>query len=263
MPPLVSVIVPVYLGEPYIRETIASVARQTWKDFEIIAVNDGSPDESGKVLAGCQQVLGERMQVITVPNGGVSRARNLGATQARGEYIAFLDQDDLWEPCKLERQIDLFARDPSLGVVYSNLALIDGKGVMVEKKALRLGQKHRGAIFPRLLFYNFIPISSVVVRADLFRSIGGFDPAYTLSEDLDLLLRLSRATGVDFVDEPLTLYRVHPGNLSRNVDCINEETEQIVALWKVREPAIFRRHPLKYLMFRANLLWMKCKSLVT
>ena len=263
MPPLISVIIPVYRGERYIRDTIASVARQTWKDWEIIAVNDGSPDDSEKVLAGCQQVLGERLRVITVTNGGVSRARNRGVAQAQGEYIAFLDQDDLWDPHKLERQIDLFARNPSLGVVYSNLSLIDGNGAMIEKKALRLGQKHRGAIFPHLLFYNFIPISSVVMRAELFRTIGGFDPAYKLSEDLDLLLRLSRAAGIDYVDEPLLLYRVHAGNLSRNVDCINEEAERIVALWKEREPAIFRRHPLKYLAFRLNLLWMKCKDLIT
>ena len=103
--PLVSVIIPVYNGERYLSDTIGSVIAQTEKDWEIVAVNDGSTDHSQAILEEFAMKYPDRIRVISVSNGGVSRARNTGVSEARGTYIAFLDQDDLWMPQKLQLQI--------------------------------------------------------------------------------------------------------------------------------------------------------------
>lgn len=252
---------PVYNGERYIAETLASVERQTYGNWEIIAIDDGSEDGSAELLRGWSDRLRERCRVVTVKNGGVSRARNTGATIARGDYIAFIDQDDLWEPEKLAKQVHLIERDPEARVVYTNMSFIGPQGSILRRHALRLGERHRGNIFEQLLFYDFIPISSVIVEAALFRRSGGFNPDFRLAEDFDLLLRLSRLSRIEYIDEPLLLYRLHEGNASRNVDSINEEAARIVRTWQAAEPGIVMRHPLKYTFFRANLVYMKFKSL--
>lgn len=260
--PNVSVIIPVYNGERYIAETIESVIAQTEPSWELIAVDDGSPDNSLEVLEQYAKKMPDRIRVITVSNGGVSRARNIGAAAARGTYIAFLDQDDLFAPEKIRRQKEMFERDRSLGISFTNEALIDGDGKVLQENVLKLGPEHRGSVFETLLFNNFIPISSVIIKKNLFEKTGGFSPKYSLAEDLDFLLRAARDIKVDYIDEPLLRYRVHSGSGTRmRIDRLNAETRSIIAQRMQDNPAYFRKHCGKYLLFQLKLSMLKLKVL--
>ena len=151
-------IIPVYNGQRYIAETIDSVISQTMEHWEIIAVNDGSTDGSSSILEKYAGKMPCRIRPVTVENGGVSRARNKGAALARGKYLAFLDQDDLWAPGKLRSQVDFLDRNEGVGIVFSNETLIDENGRITRKCVLRLGSHQRGPVFENLLFGNFIPV---------------------------------------------------------------------------------------------------------
>jgi len=258
--PDVSVIIPVYNGERYIAKTIESVIAQTEPAWELIAVNDGSPDNSLEILERYAGKMPDQIRVITVSNGGVSRARNTGIAAAQGAYIAFLDQDDLFAPDKLRRQKEMFERDLGLGIVFTNETVIDGNGKVLQENVLELGPEHRGNVFETLLFGNFIPISSVMIKKDLFEKTGGFSPEYSLAEDLDFLLRAARGTRVDYIDEPLLRYRVHGGGGTRmRIDQLNAEARSIIAHWKQEYPAFFRQHYGKYLLFQLKLSVLKLK----
>ena len=258
--PLISVIIPVYNGEKYISETLESVIAQTEKNWEIIAINDGSTDTSQTILENYLKKIPGRLQVISVENGGVSRARNIGVSAARGIYIAFLDQDDLWAPEKLQRQIYIFFTNKSLGIAFTNESIIDQQGSIIREKALKFDKKNRGNIFDHLIFDNFIPISSVILEKKLFMAIGGFDPQFSLAEDYDFLLKVTQKVPVDFIDEPLLLYREHgESSTFQKIDRITAESFTILRSWKVKKPQLFRKHFLKYQLFCLKFVILKLK----
>jgi glycosyltransferase involved in cell wall biosynthesis len=261
--PAVSVIIPVYNGERYLAETLDSVIAQTMKDWEIIAVNDGSTDGSAAILAEYAGKEPCRIRPVTVENGGVSRARNEGVDRARGRFIAFIDQDDIWAPEKLERQLAQFARDEALGLSFTNESIIDGQGAVVRTNVICLGKDQRGEIFGHLLFENFIPISSVMVKKEIFLDSGGFDPQYALAEDYDWLLKIARSAAIDYVDEPLLRYREHAGSGTHTkIDRINAEAMKIIRYWRRKDPAFFRQHFVEYQRFCLKLKFLKCKICV-
>ena len=258
--PLVSVIIPVYNGERYLSETIESVISQTEKNWEIIAVNDGSTDHSQALLEEFAKRDPGRIRIISVRNGGVSRARNIGVSAARGIYIAFLDQDDLWAPQKLQRQINMFFTNKSLGITFTNESIIDQQGSIIREKALKFGKKNRGNVFDHLIFDNFIPISSVILEKKLFVEIGGFDPQFSLAEDYDFLLKVTQKVPVDFIDEPLLLYREHgESSTFQKINRITAESFTILRSWKVKKPQLFRKHFLKYQLLRLKFVILKLK----
>ena len=258
--PIVSVIIPVYNGQHYLAETIESVISQTMKRWEIIAVNDGSTDGSQAILEKYAQERPDQIRYVTVENGGVSRARNTGVFLARGSCIAFLDQDDLWAPEKLLRQTELLVHMDVPGISFTNESLIDETGSIIRERALRFGTRQHGAIFEYLLFDNFIPISSVMVRKELFMSVGGFDPRYSLAEDFDFLLKAARIAPAEYIDEPLLFYREHnESSTYTKIDRIAAEVMEIIGHWKEQDPSVFRRHFLQYQKFRLNFLFLKQK----
>jgi glycosyltransferase involved in cell wall biosynthesis len=256
--PLVSVIIPVYNGERYLPETIESVIGQTVKDWEIVAVNDGSTDQSKAILEEFATRNPGLIRVISVQNGGVSRARNTGVSEARGTYIAFLDQDDLWMPEKLQLQLEQFRSDNTLGISFTNESVIDHNGSMVRENVLTFnGKRNRGYVFEYLVFEDFIPISSVMLKRELFTGIGGFDPRYSLAEDYDFLLKAVRETRVDYIDAPLLLYRQHSGSGTyKKIDQITRESFSVLHSWKAKDPWFFRKHCFHYFLF-----WLKFKIL--
>jgi len=255
-PPLVSVIIPVYNGERYIAETIRSVIAQTESSWEIIVVNDGSKDKSLGILIGLA-VEELRLHVLSVKNGGVSRARNAGVAEARGKYLAFVDQDDLWTPEKLKRQLALFRENPELGIVFTNESIIDNTGAKVKPKVLSLSEKNRGWVFDEFVFECFMPVSSVMMTRQLFDKVGGFDPQYGLAEDYDFFLKAVRIAPVDYVDEPLLLYREHrQSGTHRKIDLLIDEAFRILHGWQEKDPAFFRKHRFQYFLF-----WLKFKML--
>ena len=230
--PKVSVIIPVYNAEKFLSETIESVIAQTYTDWEIIAVDDGSTDRSGEILRKYEQRLPSKIHVITQRNSGVSIARNNAIAIAKGDYIAFLDHDDLWLPEKLEKQVDLLDSNKELGLVYSDSYVIDEEGNLRKKTFFEIVRPFRGNIFNELFYDNFIPLLTAIIRKEVVNKVGMFDPKYKIAEEYDLFLKIAEYYPVDFVEQPLAKYRIHDKSVSRNSGVAPiSEAFQIVEYW--------------------------------
>ena len=211
--PRVSVVIPAYNAAATLPETLDSVFRQSFTEFEVIVVDDGSTDATSDVLA----TYGDRVRVLRKANEGKPAAtRNLGVRAARGEYVAFLDADDCWTESKLELQVALLDRRPEVGLVYTGDVTIDERGRRLRVNPCPVGA--RGRIHGLLTVHNVMVGSSVVARRRAIEEAGGFDEDLTSIENWDLWIRIARGWAVDCVDEPLTLYRMHSGNRSGNVE---------------------------------------------
>ncbi|HEY9832880.1 MAG TPA: glycosyltransferase [Stenomitos sp.] len=210
--PLISVIIPVYNGEKTIRETIYSVLSQTLQNFELIVVNDGSKDSTVEIVEGIQD---PRLKLFSYPNAGQAMSRNRGFSHAVGEYISFLDADDLWTPDKLEAQLKALQENPQADVAYSWTNYINESG-----QYLRQGSyvKVSGDVFKNLLVVNFLENgSNPLIRAKALTEVGGFDGAVTPAEDWDMWLRLAARYHFVAVPSPQILYRVSATSSSANV----------------------------------------------
>jgi glycosyltransferase involved in cell wall biosynthesis len=205
--PRVSVVIPTYNRRDLVREAIASVIAQSYADCELIVVDDGSGDGTAEVV---QQFPGVRY--VYQPNRGVSAARNAGVALARGELLAFLDSDDLWQPRKLEHQVAFFEQRPEAQVCQTD-EIWTRNGVRVNPH-----NKHRkagGDIFARSLELCLVSPSAVMMRRALFEKLGGFDETLPACEDYDLWLRITVRLPVHFIMLPLVVKRGgHPDQLS-------------------------------------------------
>jgi len=188
--PRVSVTIPVYNAERFISETIESVISQTYTDWEIVAVDDGSKDGSLEILRAFEKRLPEKIRVFSKKNSGVALARNTGIEGSKGEYIALLDHDDLWMPGKLERQVKLLDSNKEIGLVYSDAYLFRERESRT-RTAFSTLKPFRGRVFDKLLWENFIVVSTAVIRREAFNKVGMFDPKYRICEDYDLFLRVA------------------------------------------------------------------------
>jgi glycosyltransferase involved in cell wall biosynthesis len=222
--PKVSVLVPAYNAMEYLPKTISSVIDQTYQDFEIIIVNDGSVDE---IETWAKQLSDSRIKLVSQANQGLASARNTGLANARGEYIAFIDADDLWLSSKLEKQVQVLDSNPDVGVVYSWIALIDEKGSLLGKIRKNYAQ---GNVWVELTTHNIVECGSVaLVRRACFDKVGLFDEdlPFSCSEDWDMWLRIAPDYKFGLVKEPLVYYRCHSTNLSSRWQAM-EESFQIV-----------------------------------
>ena len=218
--PLVSVIIPCYNGEKFISEAIESVLNQTYQNFEIIVVDDGSTDSSKSVIEPF--LKDPRIKLIEHgQNMGIPVARNTGIKMSKGEFVAFLDQDDLWLPEKLERQIALFEHSPpDVGLVFSNINTVDSDGVIKEYKSMRHIPSHINELAPQevlkaVFLHNFIPMITVLVRRACFDTVGLLDESLKGGcDDYDFCLRLAAKYKVKYLDVPLALHRIHEANYS-------------------------------------------------
>jgi glycosyltransferase involved in cell wall biosynthesis len=208
MVPLVSVIIPTYNRADLVRQAVASVAAQTYRDFEIVVVDDGSTDSTGEVLSA-----GPELRLLRHGRRrGVSAARNTGIKAARGRWLAFLDSDDLWLPDKLARQIFLLESQPELLICQTEETWVR-RGVKMNKPATH--RKAAGRIFLPSLARCMISPSAVILHRQLLARHGGFDETLPAAEDYDLWLRLTWRYDVGLVEEPLVIKRGgHPDQLS-------------------------------------------------
>ena len=211
--PTVSVVVTCYNYARYLPTALDSVLGQTFSDYEVIVVNDGSTDNTDDVIK--PYLEHPKVRYFKKANGGQATAKNLGIREARGEFIAFLDADDYWLPTKLEKQLELFRKNPAVGVVYSFIRQMgpEGREIPFEMPTCR-----RGSILTNLYGCGFICFSSSMVRREFFEQYGVFDESLGMAIDYDLWLRLSTVTEFDFVPEALVYFRVGHGQMSSNVE---------------------------------------------
>lgn len=214
--PLVSVIIPAYNAAPWITDTLASVLAQTFRDYEVIVVDDGSTDGT----AAAVRAAGGDIRLITQANRGLSAARNTGIRHSRGRLIAPIDADDLWLPDFLGEMVPGF-NQPHVGVACSDVYIWDQR-TPIERSPRRWQQvRPPGAgedAWRRLLGGNFVMTPGVMIRKSAVDAVGGFDEAQRFAEDYDLWLRMARA-GHRFhvVDRPLGIYRERPASMSKDL----------------------------------------------
>ncbi len=264
---LVSVIVPVYNVEDYISEAIHSILGQTYKNFELIIVDDESPDKSIEI---CRQIQDPRIQIVHQKNRGLAGARNTGIRNAKGDYLAFLDSDDLWTPDKLEKHVQHLDSSPNIGVSFSRSAFIDAQG-----QALGIYQmpKLTDISAGHLLCRNPIGNGSApVIRKEVFSEIAFTDSRYGApedfffdedlrqSEDIECWIRIIAQTHweIEGIPDALTLYRVNTGGLSAQIMKQYQSWEQVVNKTRTYAPSLVekwekpaRAYQLRYLARRA------------
>ena len=209
MRPLISIVIPLYNKEKSIASTLQSVYEQTYTDYEVVIVNDGSTDKSLEAVNDFVSRLenGEwRMKIVTQENAGVSAARNRGIQEARGEYIALLDGDDLWESTYLEEQVKAIQDFPKAGMWSMNISIIQSKRRYPLDQGM--GERYRGYVenyFGTKHNDLFFP-SAVVIRKEVFNSVGYFDERIRSSEDIDMWYRIILKYPVVFCNNALACY---------------------------------------------------------
>ena len=204
---MISVVIPLYNKEKAIIVTLQSVTAQTYTDYEVIIVDDGSTDNSLNVVRErISELNNEKIRVVHKTNGGVSSARNRGIKEAKGEYIALLDGDDLWEPTFLEEQVKLIHDFPQAAMWGVNTAFINnGKCWKWEQG---MGEGFRGYVenYFGTSHNDLFCSSSVVIRKKIFENVGYFDERISSSEDLDMWYRVILKYPVVFYDKVLVYY---------------------------------------------------------
>jgi glycosyltransferase involved in cell wall biosynthesis len=209
--PRVSIIIPIFNGEKFIEECLDSVVAQTYKDFEILVINDGSTDGSLEVIQGWKEKNSnlEKLQVFSTSNSGVSSARNTGVAISKGEFIAFLDCDDYWEAGKLEAQVEALEEDDGCVGSITNFFVIRDLHNGVPQRFRLIKHKNIESLrfgWLSLLGNGGLISSSLVYRKKLQME---FSRDLSTSADLDFFLKLSSAGKVQIVGAPLVNYRIH------------------------------------------------------
>ncbi|AFZ45414.1 glycosyl transferase family 2 [Halothece sp. PCC 7418] len=203
--PRVTIIIPCYNGELYIQEAIQSILNQTYTNYEIILIDDGSTDKTRACIAPYEQQL----RYVYQDNQGVARARNHGLELARGELIAFLDADDYFLPKKLEAQVAVFEAHSELGMVHSGWHCVDQNGDFL-RTVEPWHQVPELDLESWLLWKPVLP-SAMMFRCDWLHSVGGFDPRFPPAEDTELVLRLAvMGCQASWLPEVTVCYRQHP-----------------------------------------------------
>lgn len=214
--PGVSVILPVFNDERFLAEALAGVFAQSFRDFEIVVIDDGSTDETPHVVERWQPQFREPLRVFRQDNSGLAAARNTGVREARGRFIAFLDSDDIWLPTYLERMVGL-ADEAEGSLFYCGARFIDETGADLPQTADRVVPPDQ--MYDALLRANFLIPSAVFARRDALGSTEPFDVSFRRLQDWDLWLHLARE-GARFVGIPdlLVRYRAHPASLSSDIE---------------------------------------------
>lgn len=210
--PKISIIIPAYNAESTIKCTIESIQKQTFTDVEVIIINDGSTDRTVKII---REIKDSRIKLFCYENGGLPVARNRGVQNAAGEYIAFLDADDLWTKDKLEKQLAALEANPKAGVAYSQTCYIDRQGNFLYNCN---PVSFEGDVLKELLLTNFLHNgSNPLIRQQAVKAVGEFDSSLKSSEDWDYYLKLAARYPFVVVPEYQIFYRQTLTNMSSNV----------------------------------------------
>ena len=255
---LVSIIMPAYNAEKTIRESIQSVLEQAYQEWELLVVNDGSVDETENIVKSYSDT---RIKLINQKNGGVSNARNNALKQAKGEYLSFLDSDDLWIKTKLDLQVKYLEKN-NLKFVYSKSYSFTNNSDDIKEafKFVSLGFEDKEEI----LIYDFIPILTVLFHRTILEDVGFFDESLQGTEDWDMWIRILQKYEAGFVKEYLTKYRIIDTGLSKNfskhfiqeekvfqkyIKLYNKESKRYRIWFSNKKQAIIALQDRKYLNF--------------
>lgn len=243
--PTVSVIMPVRNGREFISEALMSVLDQSFAELEALIVDDGSDDFDYKTL----ESLDKRVRVFRLDGQGVSTARNLGMSVARGKYLAFLDADDVWFPGKLAAQIRYFESHPEVGCVFGGFtkwypndagAFPPAASLMEDCQNLVECEPERsGWLYTRLLTGLLVGMNTAVIRREVFDLLGGFDESMRIGEDYFFWLKVSRVYKMHALSGRVALYRIHPSSAMSRLDSENHQArllEIAAARWGLRNP---------------------------
>ncbi|MBE9030966.1 glycosyltransferase family 2 protein [filamentous cyanobacterium LEGE 11480] len=239
----VSVVIPAYNAERFIAQTLDSVLAQTFTAFEVIVVNDGSTDETQSIVEH-YLLTDDRVRLINQSNQGISATRQRGKAAAKGDFIAFLDADDLWLPHNLEVHLRHFAGHPKLGISFGRVEFmhLDGTPTGV------LSTSRLQGIEPEHLFYENLltTTSNAIVRREVFDQIGGFDVDLCGTEDQEFFLRTCCfGWNVEGVEDVLVRYRITAGGLSSRLDLLEDDWLRFSDKVKAYAPAVVAQHGAK------------------
>lgn len=241
----ISVVIPCFNAERYLAAAIRSVLAQDWPDLEILVIDDGSSDRSAELVADTFPGV----KLLRQANQGVAAARNNGIRQAQGEWIAFLDADDIWLPGKLQAQCEILAATPAARLSYTAWQVWTSSepSPPPEYLASLLSQSDdqqrwsgaTGWIYPQLLLDCVVWTSTVLAHRSVFSEVGQFDPGLRIGEDWDLWLRASRATQILRVPRPYALYRMHSTSTTKGAPDRNYRSivvDRALARWGYASP---------------------------
>lgn len=241
--PLVSVIMPCYNGEKFIGEAIESVMNQTYKNWELIIIDDNSMDNSEKIINN--YLSDSRIKYIkSKKNKGIPVVRNIGIRVSKGEYIAFLDQDDIWVQKKIEKQLNLFyKKNERLGLIFGDVLNINSEGKEIKgiasqtfnNKKMKILESNKIEIIRTLYLRNFIPFVTVIVNKEVFTKIGLLDESLVGgADDYEFCLRLVGNFKIMYMNEILAKKRIHKRNFSRVDRFLSDEikiSEKIIEIY--------------------------------
>lgn len=266
MQPLVSVIIPAYNSEKYIVGAISSILAQTYKNLEIIIVDDGSTDSTARVVK--DKINAKRYPLsakyIHQKNGGPSAARNRGIRESKGEYIAFLDSDDIWLPEKIERQVNYCIDNSQCGLIYTGYDTCDENGIIVSKFIKKEVSKKE--ILKNLYLKNVISTAStVMVRRECFDRVGYFDEALKVAEDWDMWIRILNLYDFYYINESLARYTIRKESQSyngqKNLDNDLRFLDKIFSDPKMRNNALLKRRAYGARYYSAAIAYKENNSI--
>ena len=233
--PRVSVVIPAFQSETRIGHTLARLRQQTFSDFEVVVVNDGSTDRTSAIVRQAAST-DARVRLVEQANAGIAAARNRGIEAARGDVLAFLDDDDLWHPEKLALQLGRLDATPRAAVVSCLSALVDADGRLL---GWRLGGRPEGDVYREMLEWDMVSGGSVALVARYpLEEAGGFDVSLPDRADWDLWIRLARRHPFASVPRTLVGYTRRPGSVSRSYERMIEHGRRVLAKARGEDPSI-------------------------
>lgn len=239
--PLVSAIIPAYNAAQFLSQTIQSVLNQSYRNWELLVVDDGSTDDTAEIVRRYHDI-DERVRLISKANGGVSAARNTGVEAAQGELIAFLDADDLWCEDKLKVHVDYSQCHPAVSATFARVELINLDGSSIN----RLTRSQTGPVDLSTLFYTnpTVTTSNLVVRKNAFLAANGFDESMRHDEDVDFLFRLVHQDDsiLSGIGQVLVKYRLHDYGLSSDLAKMEQGWVKLMQKAYQKVPAIVDQH---------------------
>ncbi len=234
--PKVTIVIPAYNAEKYIAQTIDSVLCQSYSDWELVVVDDGSKDSTLVIVKSLAE-KDWRIKVVSSKNGGVSLARNLGIERSSGEFLAFLDADDIWLSDNLTKKVEMLMKEPTLGLVHSSAEIINAKSILTGG----ILEGIEGYILDELLAWKRTCIpgpSSILIRKELIEKVGGFDPELSTAADQDFFIRVAASYKIGRVSEVTWQYRIHENNMHANI--LLMEHDELLVYRKAKSRKLFK-----------------------